>query len=34
MIAAILKWIARFWPYVLIVIAVIGLAYRIWAGLF
>jgi hypothetical protein len=30
----ILKWIARFWPYIFIAIALLGLAYRILAGRF
>jgi len=28
------KWIAWVWPYALIVIALIGLAYLTWAGRF
>jgi hypothetical protein len=28
------KWPARNWPYVLIAIALVGLAYRIWVGSF
>jgi hypothetical protein len=29
-----LKWIARYWPYILIAICLIGLAYRIAVGRF
>jgi hypothetical protein len=27
-----LKWIAGLWPYVLIAIALTGLAYTLWTG--
>jgi hypothetical protein len=28
------KWLARAWPYIFIAIALLGLAYKLWAGHF